>query len=137
MLKLSIIISVYPILMVLIYSTSEVKGREFVSDNALLVTVALVSYVLTVATYVFIRRRIKAGKVSEAQMNRFRKNFYTKNDKNRLAIFILLLIVSAFIRVAFDWFYAMPLIILAGLVYYPVIKKIFYAYYSHDNKKRD
>jgi divalent metal cation (Fe/Co/Zn/Cd) transporter len=117
---------------IMLYIRSENKGLEFIFDNIMLI----IGWLSIVAVYIFIRQREKTGKISEQQIMKA-KQFYSKNDKKRMTVFFICILIAAIIYVVFNWYYSIPLFIIAIIIYIPILKKIYYGDKTNDNEKND
>ena len=118
--------------LIMLYISGENKGLEFVFDNIAII-ICLTAIVIF---YVLILIREKTGKISEQQITKA-KQFYSKKDKKRMAVFFICILIAAIIYAVFNWYYSIPLFIIAIIIYIPILKKIYYGDKTNDNEKND
>lgn len=120
--------------LVLLYISSENKGLEFIFDNIGII-ICLIPIVIL---YIFIRIKEKTGKISEQQI--IKAQNFSKSIKKRMTVFFICILIAAIIYVVFNWYYSIPLFIIAIIIYIPILKKIYYGDYGNktdDDKKSD
>ena len=118
--------------LIMLYISGENKVIEFIFDNIAII-ICLIAIVIF---YVFILIREKTGKISEQQIMKA-KQFYSKNDKKRMTVFFICILIAAIIYVVFNWYYSIPLFIIAIIIYIPILKKIYYGDKTNDNEQND
>ena len=78
--------------------------------------------------YIFIRIKEKTGKISEQQIMKA-KNF-SKSIKKRMTASFICILIAAIIYVVFNWYYSIPLFIIAIILNIPILKKIYHGEYG-------
>jgi len=116
--------------LVLIFITSESKGIEFIFDNIILIFICILLF----AFAIFVKIREKTGKISEQQITK--ANNFSKSIKKRMTVFFICIIIAAIIAVVFDWYYSIPLFVVAIIIYSPILKKIYHGDYGDKTDKR-
>ena len=54
-----------------------------------------------------------------------------------MKVFLICVTVAAIIFVLFNWYYSIPLFIIAIIIYIPILKKLYYGDKTDDNEKSD
>jgi len=118
--------------LIMLYISSENKGSQFIFDNIAIIICLIPMLIL----YIFIRIKEKTGKISEQQILKAKK--FSKNIKKRMTVSFICILIAAIIYVVFNWYYSIPLFIIAIIIYIPILKKIYYGNYgdkTDDNEK--
>ena len=113
---------------IMLYILSENKGLDFIFDNIAII-ICLIPIIIL---YILIRIKEKRGEISEQQIIRA-KNFYSKNDKKRMRIAFICILIAAIIYAAFTWYFPIPLFIIAIILYIPIFKKLYYGDKTDEN----
>ena len=119
--------------LILFYINNEDKGLEFIFDNIFLIFI----FIMSVAFVIFVKIREKTGQLSEYQTKKMTEynNLFTKNDKKRQILSVICIVIASIISAIFNWYYSIPLIILAVIIFFPVIKKNFVFMINYDKDK--